>query len=101
MHTKLIDRSKMRGEYGVLICGLAEHRPQPVTTLRHVDCGGGRRAVFYDAYSPTGAPVVARLAAQSRIILAEAGNGLGCRFSAQLAQEAVALAAEDPTASTA
>ncbi|MER8955750.1 hypothetical protein NKH98_24030 [Mesorhizobium sp. M0833] len=101
MHTKLIDRSKMRGEYGVLICGLAEHRPQPVTTLRHVDCGGGRRAVFYDAYSPTGAPLVARLAAQSRIILAEAANGLGCRFSAQLAQEAVALAAEDPTASTA
>lgn len=100
MHTKLIDRSRMRGEYGVLICGLAEHRPQPVTTLRHVDCGGGRRAV-YDAYSPTGAPLVARLAAQSRIILAGAANGLGCRFSAQLAREAVALAAEDLTASTA
>lgn len=43
MHTKLIDRSKMRGRYGRLICGLAEHRPQPVTTLWHVDCGGGRR----------------------------------------------------------
>lgn len=100
MHTKLIDRSKMRGEYRVLICGLAEHRPQPVKTLRHVDCGGGRRAVFYDAYSPTGAPLVARRAAQSCIILAGAANGSG-RFSPQIAREAVALAAEDPTASTA
>lgn len=101
MHTKLIDRSKMRREYGVLICGLAEHRPQPVTTLRHVDCGGGRRAVFYDAYSPTGAPLVARLAAQNCIIWAGAANGSGYRFSPQIAREAVALAAEDPTASIA
>lgn len=98
MHTKLIDRSKSARR---VICGLAEHRRQPVTTLRHVDCGGGRRAVFYDAYSPTGAPLVARLAAQSRIILAGAANGLGCRFSAQLAQEAVALASGDATVSTA
>lgn len=99
MHTKLIDRSKMRGEYRVLICGLAEHRPQPVKTLRHVDCGGGRRAVFCDD-SPTGAPLVARLAAQSCIILAGAANG-SSRFSPRIAREAVALAAEDPTASTA
>lgn len=100
MHTKMIDRSKMRGEHGVLICRLLEH-PQPVTTLRHADCGGGRRAVCCDAYIPAGAPFVARLEGQSRIILAGAANGSGYRFSPQLAREAVALAAEDTTVSTA
>ncbi|WP_192250925.1 FAD-dependent oxidoreductase [Mesorhizobium caraganae] len=53
--------------------------------------------VFCDAYSPTGPPVVARLMSKSRIIPAGAANGSGYRFSAQLAREAVALAAEDIT----
>lgn len=81
---KLIDRSKMRGEYGVLICGLAGHRPQPVTTLPHVDCGGGRRAVFYDAYSPDWRTRLRPPGAQSRIILAGASNGSGYRLSRNL-----------------
>lgn len=100
MHTKLIDRSKMRGRYGRLICGLAEHRPQPVTTfgtrIAEVVAGG-----LLCAYSPTSAPLGCPLAGPELHYPGRAANGSGCRFSPRIAREAVALAAEGPTASTA
>ncbi|MER9600365.1 FAD-dependent oxidoreductase [Mesorhizobium sp. M0244] len=89
-----------------LACGLSRADLEAGRAVLERFCPGLGRdltsgRVFCDAYSPSGAPVVARLAAQSCIILAGAANGSGYRFSPQIAREAVALAAENPTASTA
>ncbi|MER9732052.1 phytanoyl-CoA dioxygenase family protein [Mesorhizobium sp. M0217] len=90
MHTKLIDRSKMRGRYGRLICGLAEQ-------IAEVVAGG-----LLCAYSPTSAPPLGcPLAGPELHYPGRAANGSGGRFSPRIAREAVALAAEGPTASTA
>lgn len=99
MHTELIDRKKMRGSMGS-DCRLIEHHPQPVTTLGHVDCEvvAGWSSVTRTALlaHPSSPPWV-----QSQFILAGAADGWGYRLSPQLSQEAVALAAEGTTASTA
>ncbi|SIT56019.1 hypothetical protein BQ8794_240226 [Mesorhizobium prunaredense] len=91
---------KKREEHGVLICGVLNLRPQPVTTLPHVDRGGGRRAVSCDVYIYW-RPLSPALGTLSRVVMAEGTNGSGYHLSPQLAAEAVALAAEHPAASTA
>lgn len=99
MHTKLIDRSKMRGEYRVLICGSRSIDRSPLrrfgTWIAKVVAGG-----LLCAYSPTSAPLGRPLAGPELHYPGRAANGSGCRFSPRSAFEAVALAAEGPSHSS-